>query len=244
MLKLTDNLGFFFSFYKEKTAVIHCLENIRTYYKENPIYLSSDGGFDFSELTNEYSNLKFILNDDVLGYVNNPETKNKEILILCAIEFLNRLKNAVDYCNKEYIIYYEPDVFLRGHIRINDDLHLNGSYANEIHKNVMQKINDYNPKNINKNFGACGGSIIRCDTFQDVYKKATKEVIADLIYADSRISNCDYLLVVLFSIFGYKYDQNLDFVEAGRTSWENSQHSIVHQYRHNYINDYQGKYKI
>ncbi len=238
---LDDDLGFFFSCYKEKDAVDFCISNIRNYYKNNPIYLSSDGGYDFSYLQDD--NLKFKLYDDVLGYVNNPEYKDKDKLINCCEEFLFRMNESINFCKKDYIIYYEPDILLRGKIRINYNLKLNGSYANTIENFVLDKIKEYNPNNLNQNFGSCGGSIINCESFVDVYQKTNKDILKDLIYTDPRISNCDYLLTVLFSIFGYKYDINFDFIEAKRDKWENSEHSIVHQYHHNYKINYNGKYK-
>ena len=244
MKTLNEDLGFFFSCYKENDAVKFCIQNIREYYPENPIYLSSDGGSDFTQLTSNDLNIKFEMYEDILGYVNNPEHKNLEILIDCCQEFLDRMKNAVTYCNKEYIMYYEPDILLRGKVRINEDLNINGSYANTIDDFVIRKIESYYPQNKNKNFGSCGGSIINCKSFEHVYEKTNRETLRDLIYTDPRISNCDYLLTVLFSINGFRYDKNEDFIEARREHWQNTNHSIVHQYHHNYSQIYDGKYKI
>lgn len=243
LLKLKDELGFFFSCYREEAAVKDCIKNIRDFYPENPIYLSSDGGSNFDYLQSQDNNLKFCLYEDKLGYVNHPETKDKEKLIDCCIEFLSRLKTAVDYCNKEFIIYYEPDVMIRDHIKINKDLHLNGSFANTIEPFVLDYISRKNPNNKNMNFGSCGGSVIRCSSFNDVYQKTDVNLIREIIYLDPRISNCDYLLTVLFSIHGYDYSRNFDFIEARRDPmWYMSNCSIVHQYHHNYTTNYDGKY--
>lgn len=244
MVVLTEeNLGFFFSCFKEKEAVERAVANIRTFYAKSPIYLSSDGGLDFAYL--EDTHTKFVLYPDVLGYVNHPETKDKEKLIDCCYEFLQRLQNSIDYCQKEYMCYYEPDVLIRGLIKIHDNLHINGSYANEIHPNVKQLISDYNPVNKNSNFGSCGGSIIRSETLKNIYNKVIedKSIIRNIIYNDPRVSNCDYLLTVLFSIFGYTYYENFDFIEARRNpNWQSTEHAIVHQFHDFYNENYQGKY--
>ncbi len=244
MVLLTEeNLGFFFSCYKEKEAVERAVANIRTFYTKSPMYLSSDGGLDFSYLEND--NTKFVLSPDVLGYVNHPETKDKERLIECCYEFLNRLHNAIEYCQKEYVCYYEPDVLIRELIKIHDNLHLNGSYANEIHTNVKKLILKYNPNNTNSRFGSCGGSIVRSQTLKDIYLKVNedKSIIKDIVYTDPRVSNCDYLLTVLFSIFGYIYHENYDFIESSRDpNWQNTGHAIVHQFHDFYNENYQGKY--
>lgn len=242
MDKTKKKVGFFFSCYKEDDAVRFCLSNIREYYPDSPVYIASDGGSDFLDICDE--NSKFILYDDILGYVNNPETKDPEMLFVCCKEFLKRLEDALKYCETEYLVYYEPDILLRGNIFIDEEKDLCGSFANIIHTNVMELIRKYNPKNTNSNFGACGGSIIKTSSLSEILKNTSDDLLREIIYTDKRISNCDYLLTVLFCIFGYIYSENLDFVEAKRNhDWENSKHSIVHQYHKNYIENYNGKYK-
>ena len=142
--------------HKENEAVRFCIDNIRDHYPQAPIYLASDGGYDFSDLCD--GNSSFTLYDDILGYVNNPESKESDRLILCCREFLDRLKDAADYCKTDYILYYEPDILLRGKIKTDPNSDLSGSFANEIHPNVLSLIEKYNPSNTNRNFGACGGS--------------------------------------------------------------------------------------
>jgi len=242
-VRLTDNLGFFFSCFKEDDAVRFCINNIRSFYPDSPIYLASDGGSDFSDLERQYENLKFRLYEDKLGYVNHPETKDKEKLIECCEEFLERIKAATEYSNKEYMIYYEPDVFLRGQIRVESDLHINGSYANTMDHTVLEYIDRKNPQNSNLNFGACGGSIMRASSLIDVISRTDRSLLRDLVYLDPRISNCDFLLTVLFNVHGYRYHVNSDFIEARRDQqWTTTGHSIVHQFHHNYQGNYDGKY--
>jgi hypothetical protein len=237
-----NNLGIFFSCYKEKEAVRFCIDNIRDHYPQAPIYLASDGGYDFSHLCDANSN--FTLYDDILGYVNNPESKEPDRLILCCREFLDRLKDAADYCKTDYILYYEPDILLRGKIKADPNSDLSGSFANEIHPNVLSLIEKYNPSNTNRNFGACGGSLIKTSSLLRILEETNEALLKELIYTDKRISNCDYLLTVLFCIFGYQYLENIDFVEANRNqSWESTNHSIVHQYHKHYSENYDGKYK-
>jgi hypothetical protein len=240
---IADNIGIFFSCYKEREAVSFCIDNIRNYYPQAPIYLASDGGYDFSDLC-EQGNIKFSMYDDVLGYVNNPESKEEEKLIFCCREFLSRIKDALEYCKTEYILYYEPDVLLRGKIKTNPNSDLSGSFANIIHSNVISLIEKYNPVNTNINFGACGGSLIKTSTLKRILENTNDTLLKELIYTDKRISNCDYLLTVLFCIFGYQYLENIDFIEANRNqNWESTSHSIVHQYHKHYLKNYDGKYK-
>lgn len=241
-ISMENNLGIFFSCYKENEAVRFCIDNIRDHYPQAPIYLASDGGYDFSDLCD--GNSSFTLYDDILGYVNNPESKESDRLILCCREFLDRLKDAADYCKTDYILYYEPDILLRGKIKTDPNSDLSGSFANEIHPNVLSLIEKYNPNNTNRNFGACGGSLIKTSSLLRILEETNEALLKELIYTDKRISNCDYLLTVLFCIFGYQYLENVDFVEANRNqSWELTNHSIVHQYHKHYSENYDGKYK-
>jgi hypothetical protein len=240
---IEDNLGIFFSCYREREAVRFCIDNIRDYYPKAPIYLASDGGYDFSDICKS-DNIKFSMYEDILGYVNNPELKEEDKLISCCREFLRRIKDSLEYCKTEYILYYEPDVFLRGKIKTNPKSDLSGSFANTIHSNVLSLIEKYNPGNINYNFGACGGSLIKTSSLKEVIKNTDDKLLEEIIRNDKRISNCDYLLTVLFSIFGYIYLENIDFIEANRNqNWELTNHSIVHQYHKYYIENYDGKYK-
>jgi hypothetical protein len=236
------DLGIFFSFYKEDKAIEFCIDNIRDYYPKSRIYLSSDGGSDFSNFCDD--NSKFFMYEDILGYVNNPETKEEDKLVLCCREFLNRIKDAAEYCKSEYILYYEPDILLRGKIKIDSGSDLIGSFANTIHPNVLALIEKYNTNNTNYNFGACGGSLILTSSLYQILEKINDDLLKELILNDKRISNCDYLLTVLFSIFGYIYTENIDFIETSRNqNWESTNHSIVHQYHKHYIENYEGKYK-
>jgi len=237
-----DQIGIFFSCYKENEAVSFCINNIRDHYPHAPIYIASDGGYDFSDVCG--SNSTFFMYEDILGYVNNPESKEEDKLIFCCREFLNRIKDAVEYCKTEYIIYYEPDILLRGKIRTDINSDLSGSFANIIHPNVLSLIQKYNPANTNYNFGACGGSLIRTSSLLRILGDTDDDLLKELIYNDKRISNCDYLLTVLFCIFGYQYSENIDFIEANRNpNWELTNHSIVHQYHKHYLENYDGKYK-
>jgi hypothetical protein len=237
-----DQIGIFLSCYKENEAVNFCINNIRDHYPHAPIYIASDGGYDFSNVCD--SNSTFFMYEDILGYVNNPESKEGDKLIFCCREFLNRIKDAVEYCKTEYIVYYEPDILLRGKIRTDINSDLSGSFANIIHHNVLSLIQKYNPANTNYNFGACGGSLIRTSSLLRILRDTDDVLLKELIYNDKRISNCDYLLTVLFCIFGYQYLENIDFIEANRNpNWELTNHSIVHQYHKHYSENYNGKYK-
>ena len=65
----------------------------------------------------------------------------------------------------------------------------------ELYKsNFLEK---YNPNNTNRNFGACGGSLIKTSSLLRILEETNEALLKELIYTDKRISNCDYLLTVL-----------------------------------------------
>jgi hypothetical protein len=156
---------------------------------------------------------------------------------------------ALDISRLPFAQYFEPGCRLQcnpttSYVKTNPKSDLSGSFANTIHSNVLSLIEKYNPGNINYNFGACGGSLIKTSSLKEVIKNTDDKLLEEIIRNDKRISNCDYLLTVLFSIFGYIYLENIDFIEANRNqNWELTNHSIVHQYHKYYIENYDGKYK-
>ncbi len=62
-----NNLGIFYSCYKEKRAVDNSIRELRNHYPNVPIYLVSDGGLDYTYLCKKYKNIKVSLEEDTMG---------------------------------------------------------------------------------------------------------------------------------------------------------------------------------
>ena len=55
------------------------------------------------------------------------------------------------------------------------------------------------------------------------------------LYMDPRMACYDYLLTFIFSMYGFKYEENPDLTECNRNpNWKTSNHPLLHQYYENY----------
>lgn len=243
-----DNLGVFFTCYKENDAIEQTLKEFRKIYQNSPIYLISDGGNNFSYLE-QLLNIKTELREEAFGYTSNMDkllSSNAidfEKINNAAFEFLHRLKTAIQYCNTDYTLIMEPDVLVRGKLTM-PKVDMVGPMANEYHPEINKLLAELNTKN-NRYFGPVAG-ILNSKTFMKVYELtfSNKELIENIIKVQPRIVNYDYLLSVLYSIFNFTYENNPELTECKRnSSWEVSGHPLVHQHRKFYNNNYMGKYK-
>jgi hypothetical protein len=245
-----DKLGVFYICYKEKDAIHYSLNKFREFYPTSPIYLVSDNGHDYSYLKEMFSNIETIKeNTEVVGvarncdeYIQIHKGKNDHFMEI-VMEFLRRLNNACLYCKTDYILLMEPDVLVRGPLTM-PSADLVGPTAN-----VMPRvIQDYILKHGGKNNGTWGpsGGIMKTKSFQKIYKKLIKDPskLYDGVALDPRMICYDYLLAFLFSLYGYTYENNPEETECIRNpSWKTSGHPLLHQYRENYNNNYEGKWK-
>jgi len=121
------DFGVFYTCYTEKKAVDYSLEVLYGIYPDVPVYLISDGGSDYSDLEERYSslgfNLKTHLEVDSRGLIptfahredfNTEEIQQK--VFDSVITFIERIKRAIDYSKKEFLLVMEPDVLVRGKI--------------------------------------------------------------------------------------------------------------------------------
>ena len=124
---MSKTLGAFFVCFKEKNAIEKSIESFKTHYPDSPLYLTSDGGYDYSYLENQYENIKCVLDEEMtVGVTKDIEkmiASNRfpiVSLFMAAMQFLIRLKRGVDFCNTDYILLMEPDVFVRGKLNLSE----------------------------------------------------------------------------------------------------------------------------
>ena len=117
------DLGVFYICYKEQAAIEFSLKKFRQFYPENPIYLVSDNGLDFSYLKENFGNIETIKETtEVVGIARDVDQYIREnsgdidLFMGICLEFLRRLKNGCDFCNTEYMVLMEPDVLVRGEL--------------------------------------------------------------------------------------------------------------------------------
>lgn len=245
------DLGVFFICYKEQSAVEFSLTKFREIYSNNPIYLVSDNGNDFSYLKDTIGNIETTVEDmEVVGVAKNLDKSIKEntvdfeLFFDLSMEFLRRLKNGCDFCKTEYMLLMEPDVLVRD--KLNPfDADLVGPTVNVMPTTIQEYVIMNGGKN-NATWGPAGG-LMKTESFYSVYEKILNdpEKLKWGLKMDPRIVCYDYLLSFLFSIFGYTYTDNPDQTECLRNpDWRISGHPLLHQYREFYSSNYEGKHKV
>ena len=239
MLK-DDELGVFFICFKEKTAIEKSIDSFRKLYPNSPIYLSSDGGFDYSYLNDEITNC-VLDKEQTVGITKDIENMIQTgqfpilNLFMAATQYLQRLEKAVRYCNTRYILLMEPDVFVRGKLNLLD-IPLVGPKPNQMPDIVRRYILNCGGKD-NVAWGAAAG-VMQSEAFLKIFNdlKNNQYKILEWLLIDPRIACYDYLLTFIFSVYGFDYEENPDLIECNRNpNWGNTHHPLIHQYYENYI---------
>ena len=236
-------LGFFFSCFTENKAVENSLSELRKHYPDNPIYLVSDGGSDFTYLKDQYDNLEVSLEEDTMSDTFKVTDKNwrepiqQEVIKKATYAVLNRLEGAIDYCKTDYILMMDPDTLVRGKLNIPDGVKLLGSRVNKGFpigiKDVLSRIEG--AKVID-----CWGAtpaIFETKTFMESWEnvKETPEVIDLLINEFYAIYAHDVLLPLIFALVGEEETFNPDIIECSRDpGWRSKTNPLVHQYKEFY----------
>lgn len=239
-----NNLGAFYICFKERTAIEKSIESFKTQYPDAPMYLTSDGGYDYVDLESRFSNLKTSLDpEQTVGITKDIEkmiaANSFPIvpLFMASIEFLKRLKRGVDHCQTEYMLLMEPDVFVRGKLNLTGK-DLMGPKPNVMPDHVRKYIIDKGGVD-NVAWGSAAG-VMKSESFNKVYDRVinNQHEMLEFLYLDPRMACYDYLLTFLFSVYGFEYAENPDLTECGRNpEWRTSSHPLIHQYYENYVSN-------
>jgi hypothetical protein len=226
-------LGAYLPIYKNLELAERTVKSFRNFYPKEPFYLLSDNGLDFSDLAKKYD--CYYEHSDVNTGIN-PYLSKESFSIQ-----QNRFKRAFEYCCSDYVIYLEDDVLIRKKICIDPTVYIAGvMVGNIIPQALIKYLEDkYRCKFEHNQYGACGGALLKRQTYIDnfnIVERFIKEDLDIVIECCNRIIAGDMLMVVLYTIFGYTYKKNNEIVEVLRdSSWRNSSHAIVHQLKHNIV---------
>ena len=227
------NVGFYYNCYKNRFATENILNQTRTVYPNNPIFLICDNGDDLSDLAVKYNCKYYYSPINILGgrVVNNKLCHcftNEE----CAKQFLNCILMAIEYCNTDYLILLEDDVFITD-IVTQFPTHSGGNLNKNYYKHQMIN-NDDSPlykkyPNMKFNYwNLGGGSIIKSDIIKQCIENIDFEEIKEfdsICKTEFQLwhSN-DLILSYLLMISGYTTE-----------AWTNTTKSnIIHPYKEFY----------
>ena len=238
---MTTKLGFFYSCYKERRAINNSIEELRKHYPEAPIYLVSDGGLDFSYLTQKYENIFVSLEKDTMSDTfkvtdtNFREAVYQEIIVKSTLATIDRLTRAIDYCNTDYIVMMDPDALVRGILNIPDGVKLLGSRVNVgLPTGIKTVLASIDGAKVIDCWGATP-AIFETNTFLKATKKLTHNLLLKFTNEFYAIYAHDVLLPLLFALVGEEETFNPDISECNRdSSWKTNEKPLLHQYKEFY----------
>jgi hypothetical protein len=240
------NLGVLVTCYDEVRAVKFSLEKFRTIYPITKIYLTTESkDANYSELS-KLDNISINHVEDTMYFIpkitrlNFLESHFQEKILTSTYAFLNRVKNAIEYCQSDYLLLMDPDTLVRGPLSIPDHAKLLGSRVNYGLPTELRTILVQTPGAIDINCWGATPAIIHCETFLKSYNYVIERDptflprIAKTFYA---IFAHDVILPILFALQGEEEVYNPEIVECNRNRyWMHTNCPLVHQFKYLYDN--------
>ena len=241
-------LGVLVTCYNEVRAVEYSLTYFRKIYRSTNIYLTTEShDSDYNSLLN-LNNISINHVDDTMYFIKEVTDQNflephfQEKILFATRSFLNRVKQAIEYCQSDYLLLMDPDTLVRGPLSIPQGAKLLGSRINWGLPMALRTILAQTPGAIDINHWGATPAIIHCDTFLKSYKYVMEQDptflprIAKTFYA---IFAHDVILPILFALQGDREVFNSQIIECGRYPyWQQTSHPIVHQFKYLYDNNH------
>jgi hypothetical protein len=174
----TQEFGAYLQCYKNPYATYKCLESFRKFYPDNTVVLLSDNGYDYSEMAEYFKCVYIHSNENILLTYNKLNDSGK---FENSFKLIERIVNAFELCNEEYVMWLEDDVSINKPITDTFRYHLNGFCPNRISDESIQRLQEKHNLDTNKkyNFTGHGGSVFNKKFFIECMKNT--ELIHDII---------------------------------------------------------------
>jgi hypothetical protein len=230
------NLGAFHQAYNNKKVTEHAIKSFRKFYPNNPYFLFSDNGLDFSDIAKKY-NCYYEYCDYRIGY-DKSSGFGKE----GSQEWMNRFYRACLRLNSDYVIMMEDDVLIQNQIYISEDVEFSGLYipGNLFPSEFIEYLNTkYSTVFYNNWYGSGGGSIFKSSTFINNYHKISTIFKEEYDYIIENLNPhfgwVDIFMTTFYYMCGKQYTPNPHLTEVTTNpNWKNSYFAIVHQYKNFY----------
>ena len=222
-MSINEEVVFFYQCYKQKKATDNVLNNVRKYFKNNPIYLICDNGDDMRDLAQKY-NCIYSYEKRLCNNSKNFTNWTPEI----CLNWLNRILKVAEDCKKKYIINLEDDVICYNKIKKIPKGDINGIFdckwaPNKFRNSFLKYLKRKNVKIKYKYYGSCGGFIMKTDSFINVMKNTNVYLLKKLNKYDKRIgttSDCSITALFLINNFTYEPWEDLKSKWDGRNITE------------------------
>lgn len=244
---MKNKLGIMFTCYDEVAATVFAINQLRIYYPDTKIFLVTESKENYNEHFQHDKNIKIKHDEDTMSFYYNTKnlhfsykTEENQKQIKKAVNyFLNRLNEAIDYTDSEYILLMDPDVLIRGELNIPKEKMLLGSLANKnVPKEVKNILSKIDGAIIINEWGATPG-LFHTETFKKAYLKfkSIPNLLNELVMAWYAMYAHDIIIPILFALIGEKEHYNEDFTECNTDkNWKNNNKRLVHHYKEFYPN--------
>jgi len=207
-------LGFYGYVYNKINATRACLESIRNIYPENPIVISCDDGYDFTDFCKE-NEIIYHHYKNRIGYASTDAGYNKTQLI----EWLDRMHRGVCLLNTDFFMMLEDDVKILKPITLKKEWECVGQvrmYEGQVPPmppeflDIIQTFSGVRPTH--DYYTTSGGSIFKTDTFLKNYFHIRHFLIENFDYIQQNIYKTigwnDCMMTVFYFLCGKSLTEN------------------------------------
>lgn len=242
------SLGFVYQCCKEDLSLYNCLDGVRKYYPDAPIYLISDGGGNDYSGVAKYFNCKYVQYLDKVDphFQRGEENIPKELNIKMYLAYLHRMKDALSYLDTDYVLRLEDDVRCTGKIWHIPKFDIIGPFNTyHIFDEVTNHYINYargSPYDKEKDkiysYNCGGGSIFKRTSFLEYINHVLENIniiyyIYDLNPRNLKNESIADGVGMLF--FGYTMGRSFNIADGNSVIGPLVKHvSIVHHYKEDY----------
>lgn len=236
-------LGFLYTCYNEERAVDYSISELRKHYSENRIYVVSDGGPSYNFLLEKFSNLKVSVEDDTMSCTKSITGQNfldpihQENIRKCTFATIRRIKDAIAYCESDYLVMMDPDALIRGQLNIPENVKLLGSRINHhMPKETMRILEKVPGAKVIDCWGATPGIFLTSTCLKAFeFLETNPQVLNDLFNSFYAMFAHDFLIPIMFALIGEEETFNPDIIECNRDfHWKSKSNPLVHQFKEYY----------
>jgi FkbM family methyltransferase len=232
-------LSFYLWAYDNDKNVSYILSELRKCYPDSDLVISSDNGYDFSDICNTYNACHYIHGKESHGYPTNDNrygwTAN------AASIWFNRVYEACKIITTDYVMLMEEDVLVKDRFRFPaTDIIMIPNIKNPISPSGMNWVKSRGGSVKYPYYSAGGGTIINRKKFIQAYDNHINDLLLnyDDLYEKSFNEGVigwgwnDSLICVLMYAENAKISTELPILESGN---ENDSAPIIHKFKKYYV---------
>ncbi len=242
-----STLGVLVTCYNEYNAVSFSLNHFRKIYRNSRIYLTTESTVDYSALTS-LGNISVNNVADTMYFIKHVTDQNflephfQQKILTATYAFLNRVKQAVEYCQSDYLLLMDPDTLVNGPLAIPTGAKLLGSRINTGFPPKLREIIREVPGAIDIDCWGATPAIIHCETYLKAYKyviETDPTILPRLAQTFYAIFAHDVILPIIFALQGEPEVLNTQIIECNRESFvykvrHIEHYPLIHQFKQYY----------